>query len=113
MSRIFAFKRHIIILGVCVVFLMIMVPLATFAKSPTVGSSTTKSAPGGYSFFGDAKLVTPGDASKHSVKLDLMRKFNCNTQDKVLYGGINFKIPKGMTFANIQTLARQLLLKHE
>lgn len=106
MSRIFAFKRHVIILGVCVLFLMIMVPLATFAKSPSVGSSTTKSAPGGYSFFGDAKLVTPGDASKHSVKLD------SNALDKVLYGGINFKIPKGTTFANIQTLATDYYFKH-
>lgn len=106
MLRTFAFKRHVIILGVCVLFLMIMIPLATFAKSPSVGSSTTKSAPTGYSFFGDAKLVTPGDASKHSVKLD------SNAQDKVLYGGINFKIPKGTTFANIQTLAADYYFKH-
>jgi hypothetical protein len=106
MLRDFAFKRSIIILGTCVLFLGIMVPLATFAKSSSTGSSPAKSAPAGYSFFGDAKLVTPGDASKHAVKLD------SNAHDKVLYGGINFKVPAGTTFANIQNLATAYNFTH-
>ena len=85
---------------------MIMIPLATFAKSPTVGSSTAKAAPAGYSLFGDARIVTPGDASRHAVRLD------SNALDKQTYGGINFKIPKGTTFATIQNLATAYYFIH-
>lgn len=106
MLRNFGYKRHIIILGAFVLLLGIMVPLASFAKSSSVGSPSKKSAPEGYSFFADAKIVTPGDASRHAVKLD------SNVNDKVLYGGINFKVPAGTTFANIQTLSTDYDFTH-
>jgi len=71
-----------------------MIPLVAFAQS-TSGAAAAK----GYSFFGDAKLVTPGNHSPHAV---LLESANAEAPG---YSGINFKVPSGLTFANVKTLS--------
>jgi len=94
MIRHFTFKRLVIISGVCVLLLGMMIPLVAFAQS-TSGVGSGK----GYSFFGNAKLVKPGNNSTHAVLLESA------TAEKPGYSGIDFKVPAGLTFANVQTLS--------
>ncbi len=94
MIRHFTFKRLIIISGACVLLLGMMIPLTAFAQS-TSGAASAK----GYSFFGSAKLVKPGNHSTHAVLLE------SSTADKPGYSGIDFKVPAGLTFAGVQTLS--------
>lgn len=51
-----------------------------------------------YSLFGDSTLFSPGNASPTAVQL------RSSTLVPPSYGGIDFAIPAGTTFANIQTL---------
>jgi hypothetical protein len=94
MIRHFTFKRLIIISGACVLLLGMMIPLTAFAQS----TSSVASAKG-YSFFGSAKLVKPGNHSVHAVLLE------SSTADKPGYSGIDFNVPAGLTFAGVQTLS--------
>ncbi len=48
MLRNFAYKRHLIVIGVCLLLLGVMVPLASFAKSPA-SASASQSTKGGKS----------------------------------------------------------------
>ncbi len=92
--RHFTFKRLIIISGIGVLLLGMMIPLTAFAQS-TSGTASSK----GYSFFGDAKLVKPGNHSANAVLLESA------TAEKPGYSGINFKVPAKLTFAGVQTLS--------
>jgi hypothetical protein len=56
MLRNFAYKRHLIVIGVCLLLLGVMVPLASFAKSPASASTSTSSNGGGK---GHAIAVVP------------------------------------------------------
>src|SRR5258706_1201359 len=94
MIRHFTFKRLIIISGACVLLLGMMIPLTAFAQSTSDAASAK-----GYSFFGSAKLVKPGNHSTHAVLLE------SSTADKPGYSGIDFKVPAGLTFADVQTLS--------
>lgn len=93
MKHYFIFKRLIIITGACVL-LLVMMPLAAFAQS-TSGAASAK----GYSFFGNAKLVKPGNHSAHAVLLESA------TAEKPGYSGIDFKVPAGLTFAGVNNLS--------
>lgn len=118
MLRTFAFKRHIIVLGVCVFLVGIMIPLASFAKSASIRGhqapfqSRTISAPSvtantaGHSLFGDAKIVKPGNHSKHAVQL------NSAPTPAPGYGGIDFKVPVGLTFSGITNLSTDYNFTH-
>jgi hypothetical protein len=62
----------------------------------------------GYSLFGDAQIVSPGNNSAHAVQL----RSECPAVGPLCYldstftfGGIDFDIPAGTTFADFQTLA--------
>src|SRR5579863_4870228 len=67
MFRHFSFKRLFIIPGACVLLIGMMLPLVAFSQS-TAHTASDKGK--GYSFFGDAKLVKPGNHSAHSVLLE-------------------------------------------
>jgi hypothetical protein len=62
-----------------------------------VGAGSALAA-GGYSLFGDAALVHPGNNSPTAVQ---MRSSSVSPG----YGGIDFSIPAGMTFSQIQALS--------
>ena len=60
---------------------------------------TITAAAGGYSLFGDAILVPPGSGSPMAVQL---------ASDATVppgYGGVDFAVPTGTTFADLQTLS--------
>ena len=69
--------------------------LSAVALGLAVGAGPAIAA-GGYSLFGDATLVHPGNNSATAVQLR-----SAGTS----YGGIDFSIPAGTTFADIQNLA--------
>ena len=94
MFRHFTFKRLIIISGACVLLAGMMMPLAAFAQTVS-GASHAR----GFSLFGDAKFVKPGNHSARAVLLE-----SSNTEAPG-YSGIDFKVPAGLTFANVQTLS--------
>ena len=94
MLRHFTLKRLIVISGACLLLLGMMIPLAAFAQT-TSGVEHSK----GYSLFGDAKVVQPGNHSAHSVDLE------SDMAETSPFGGINFKVPSGLTFANVKTLS--------
>ena len=54
----------------------------------------------GYSLFGDATLVSPGNASPTAVQLTSVA-----TISSLTYSGINFDIPAGTTFSDLQNLS--------
>lgn len=87
MLRNFAPRRFMVILGTCIVLAAMMFPLAAFAQSATSAAHGK-----GYSLFGQAKLVTPGNNSAHAVQL------TSSASLKVAYGGINFDTPGKLTF---------------
>jgi|SRR5579859_1807261 len=94
MLRNFAPRRFMVILGTCIVLLVTMIPLAAFAQSTTAAAHAK-----GYSLFGRAKVVTPGNNSAHAVQL------TSSTAFEVQYAGINFDTPGKLTFGAIQTLS--------
>jgi parallel beta-helix repeat protein len=55
------------------------------------------SAATGYSFFGNAQLVSPGEASAHAVQ--------ATSTGTPAYGGVNFAVPSGLTVAGLSTLS--------
>jgi hypothetical protein len=101
MLRHFAPRRFIVILGTCIVLLVTMIPLAAFAQSATAAAHGK-----GFSRFGQAKIVSPGNNSAHAVQL------TSNTALKVQYGGINFDTPGKLTFGAIQTLSTDYNFTH-
>jgi hypothetical protein len=56
------------------------------------------SAASGYSLFGDATIVTPGNASGHAVQASWSSTGGA-------YGGVNFAVPSGMTVSQVVNLA--------
>jgi hypothetical protein len=58
----------------------------------------TAGAANGYSLFGDAQLVSPGNASPTGVQL------RSSTAIAPNYGGIDFSVPSGTTFGSISNL---------
>src|SRR4051794_21899821 len=64
-----------------------------------VGLATVSSALAaqGDSLFGDATVVSPGNASPHAVQL--------RSDSDPGYGGVDFNVPAGTTFADLNSLA--------
>jgi hypothetical protein len=62
----------------------------------------------GYTLFGDAEIVSPGNASPHAVQLRSECPGGtpmCFINETFTFGGVDFDIPAGTTFANFETLA--------
>lgn len=62
----------------------------------------------GYSLFGDAQIVSPGFNSAHAVQLRSECPGGaavCLPNGTYTFGGVDFDIPAGTTFADFQTLA--------
>jgi hypothetical protein len=62
----------------------------------------------GYTLFGDAMIVSPGNNSAHAVQLRSECPGGtpaCFINNTFTFGGIDFDIPAGTTFANFETLA--------
>ena len=55
------------------------------------------SAASGYSLFGDAQLVSPGESSPHAVQ--------ATSTGTNLYGGVDFAVPAGLTVNDLSNLA--------
>jgi hypothetical protein len=72
--------------------------LAGVAMGLAVGAGSVLAA-GGYSLFGDATLFHPGNSSSTAVQL------RSSTLVSPGYGGIDFDVPAGTTFADVQNLA--------
>ena len=53
----------------------------------------------GYTLFGGASYVSPGNASNRAVQLT-SNTSNASTEDD--FSGIDFGVPAGLTFADIQ-----------
>jgi hypothetical protein len=58
----------------------------------------TAGAAGGYTLFGDAQLVSPGNGSPTGVQL------RSSTAIAPGYGGIDFSVPSGLTFGGLSNL---------
>jgi len=71
--------------------------LAGVGMALVVGAGSAVAA-GGYTLFGDATLVHPGNNSPTAAQLR-------SSSQAPGYGGIDFSIPAGTTFADIQNLA--------
>ena len=69
--------------------------------------SPVNKALAGYSLFGDAQIVSPGNSSPNAAQI----RSTCPGGATVClptgftFGGIDFDIPAGLTFGNFQTLA--------
>ncbi len=61
-----------------------------------IGSASPAAAAGGFTLFGDATRVHPGNNSHTAIQL---RSIGAG------FGGIDFKVPSGLTFADVQNLA--------
>jgi len=76
------------------------------AISITLGLSMAASAIGavgnGYTLFGGAAYVTPGNASNRAVQL-VANVSNASTADD--YSGVDFAVPSHLTFADLQRLS--------
>lgn len=72
--------------------------LAGVALGLAVGAGSVLAA-GGYTLFGDATLVHPGNGSLTAVQL------RSSSSVSPGYGGIDFNVPAGTTFADIQNLS--------
>ncbi|HXN91628.1 MAG TPA: hypothetical protein VN906_09100 [Candidatus Sulfotelmatobacter sp.] len=70
--------------------------LAAVAVGVLVGA-VPASAAAGYTLFGDATRVHPGHNSHTAIQLR-------SISTGIGYGGIDFKVPSGMTFSQIQNL---------
>lgn len=55
------------------------------------------SAAGGYTLFGDAQIVSPGNASEHAAE--------ATTTGELAYGGVDFTVPSGLTVSQLDNLA--------
>jgi hypothetical protein len=67
-----------------------------------------KEALAGYSLFGDAEIVSPGNASIRAVQIRSTCPGGsavCFVNNTFTFGGVDFDIPAGLTFANFLTLA--------
>src|SRR2546426_4338029 len=62
----------------------------------------------GYSLFGDAQIVSPGNNSAHAVQIRSTcpgGSAMCFLNNTFTFGGVDFDIPAGGTFANFVKLA--------
>src|SRR5689334_21022761 len=79
----------------CVMVRRLIGVLAVVATGLLVGAAPALAAPA-FSLFGDATRVHPGNNSHTAIQL---RSAGSG------FGGINFAVPSGMTFSQIQNLA--------
>ena len=63
-----------------------------------VATSGVATAAPGYTLFGDAVIVTPGNASGHAVQASW-------SSSGAPYGGVNFAVPAGLTVNQVINLA--------
>ena len=63
-------------------------------------------AAGGYTLFGDATLVSPGNGSATAVQL------TSSSHSGAGFGGIDFSVPSGLTFSGITNLATDYNFTH-
>lgn len=68
-----------------------------FSMLATIGLVLPAIAAEGYSLFGDAEYVSPGNVSPRAVQL--------RSDADPGYGGVDFSIPAGTTFADLDTLS--------
>src|SRR6266550_3112654 len=62
----------------------------------------------GYSLFGDAQIVSPGNNSPNAAQIRSTCPGGpgmCFLNNTFTFGGIDFDLPSGLTFANFMTLA--------
>jgi hypothetical protein len=70
--------------------------------------SPASQALAGYSLFGDAQIVQPGNASPNAVQIRSSCPGGspaCFVNNTFTFGGVDFDIPTGTTFADFTTLA--------
>ena len=70
--------------------------------------SPASEALAGYSLFGDAQIVQPGNNSPNAVQIRSTCPGGfptCFINNSFTFGGVDFDIPAGITFADFQTLA--------
>jgi hypothetical protein len=63
--------------------------------------SGVAAAAAGYSLFGDAQIVSPGNASPHAVQI--------RSDADPGFGGIRYDVPTGTTFADLDQLATDFM----
>jgi hypothetical protein len=79
--------------------------VAVVATALLIASPATLAA-GSYTLFGDAQIVSPGHNSPHAVQL---------RSDATIppgYGGIDFQVPSGTTFNDLNNLATDYMFTH-
>ncbi len=85
-------KRFSVISALVAFFILVTVALAS-----------------GYSLFGDAQIVSPGNNSPNAVQLrstcPSFPSFLCFSNNTFTFGGVDFDIPPGTTFATFDMLA--------
>jgi hypothetical protein len=65
----------------------------------------------GYSLFGDAQIVSPGNASTYAVQIRSTcpgGAASCLPMGTYTFGGVDFDIPAGLTFGSFMTLAADI-----
>jgi hypothetical protein len=75
------------------------------ALALALGAATTMLA-AGYTLFGGATIVSPGNASPHAVQLVSNTGNTATTDD---FSGIRFDVPAGTTFADLGTLSSDFM----
>ncbi len=66
-------------------------------SAATLISSGVASAATGYTLFGDAQIVSPGNASPHAVQI--------RSDADPGFGGVSYNVPGGTTFADLDSLS--------
>lgn len=74
-----------------------LIGLATTASMLLLAAPVGAAPSGGYSLFGEASLVSPGNNSPTAVQTV--------SDDDPGFGGIDFTVPEGLTFDQLDTLA--------
>lgn len=81
--------------------LVLVVALAALVAAPAAMAAET------FTLFGDAQIISPGNASPNAVQV------RSNTATSPGYGGIDFQIPPGTTFANFTTLSTDYMFESD
>src|SRR4051795_12154479 len=68
--------------------------VGAFALALAIGASA---ATGGYTLFGDAQIVSPGNASAHAAE--------ATSTGANAFGGVDFSVPSGLTVSQLSNLA--------
>lgn len=75
-----------------------LIAVAIVAAAALAVAVGIASAAPGYTLFGDATIVTPGNASGHAVQASW-------SSTGAPYGGVNFAVPAGLTVSQVVNLA--------